>query len=80
MTLCAECKINCTFQQRRVRKITRGYDNSVTDESVGQRTAIDSNGAFRLHVYLSVGPNGLSYNGEFERRFSDDAALTVLRL
>ena len=46
------------------------------DESVGQCTAIDSNEAFRLHVYLPVIMDYLI--GEFERRFSDAASTVML--
>ena len=44
------------------------------NQSVGQRIAIDSNEAFRLHVYLPVMDCLI---GELERRFSD-SALTVM--
>ena len=73
-SLCAKCKIDCILQRRRARRMPRRYDNSLTDESVGHRTAIDTLEAFRLHIYLPVIDCII---GELERRFSD-SSLTVM--
>lgn len=73
-TLCEKCNINCTFQRRRVTRIPRRYDDSVVEESVGYRAAIDSNEAFRLHVYLPIMD---CLVGELERRFSG-SSITVM--
>jgi hypothetical protein len=75
MTLCAKCKIETTFKQRRVRKLPRRFDNSLIDEPVGHRIVLDSAEAFRLHVYLPVIDCLI---GELERRFSDTSVTVML--
>ena len=49
-----KCKIDCNFQRRRVKRMPRRYDDSLFHESVGHRVAVDSNEAFRLHVFLPI--------------------------
>lgn len=53
-TLCEKCKIDCNFQRRRVKRMPRRYDDSLVQEFVWHRVAVDSNEAFRLHVFLPI--------------------------
>ena len=73
--LCEKCKIDCNFQRRRVKRVPRRYDDSLVHESVGHRVAVDSNKAFRLHVFLPIIDNLV---GELERRFSDSSITVML--
>ena len=68
--LCEKCKIDCNFQRRRVKRMPRRYDDLLVHESVGHRVAVDSNEAFRLHVFLPIID---CFVGEVERRFSDSS-------
>jgi hypothetical protein len=77
MTLCAKCKIETTFKQRRVRKLPRRFDNSLIDKPVGHRIVLDSAEAFRLNIYLPVIDCLI---GELERRFSDTSITVILHV
>lgn len=71
---CRNCNIEPVLAKQRVRKMPRRFDCSAVDESVGHRSEVDTQTAFRQHIYYPVIDCIIS---ELARRFSDHS-LTVM--